>query len=338
MSEPRYLMRGNRISALPVAAFCGLSAQLGAEHGAGRAAAMSSAFHAKSANAPDAKDKLARLSPAELNTISMWKTPTPVTVAGHELTYEASAKEQPVGLTIDGAWADEGEVVTCGTLDFAWVHGDTAFVGDMKKTRWASSGPDSLQLLTYGYAWALKHGCSKFCVGLWIIEDAEWIWSDTVYSADGFDALDLWERIRHAALNTTGEASFGPHCSDCYGRLHCPEYTIPASFADTVLAPAAVGGAIDNPEALGKLLAYVRRVEPLLEKVKEHAKEAVRRGLVVTDPTTGETFKAIQCKGRESLNQAKLFEAMPDARRFVERGESFTQMRWVKPAKVKVSK
>lgn len=332
-----YQLRGNRISALPVSQYCGLSAKLGAEHGAGRAAAMSSAFHARAAGAPDAKEKMARLTTKEQNEISLWKTPTPITVFGHELTYEAADKEQPVGLTVAGEWADSGEVVTCGTLDFAWVVDDCAYVADMKKTQWASSGPDSLQLLCYGYAWAKKHGLPRFCVGIWLIEEAEWRWSSTVYSVEGFDSLDLWEHIVYAALNTTGEASFGPHCSDCYSRLHCPEYVLPAALADSKLSPATLGGAIDDPIKLGEMLAYIRRVEAIIERAKDHAKEAVRRGLVVVDPTTGETLKAIACKGRESLNQSKLFAAMPDATKFIERGDSYSQMRWVKTPKVKAA-
>jgi hypothetical protein len=336
----RYLLRGVRISGLPLSQYCGLSAELGAQHGAGRAAALSSAFHAKASASPDAKEKLARLTPKELNEISMWKTPTPVKVAGKELTYEAAAKEQPVGLTLDGAWADEGEVITCGTLDFAWdlPELDMVAVADMKKTQWASSGPDSLQLLTYGYAWAAKLKRSKFVVGLWLIEEAEWRWSETVYDVGGFDYLDLWERIVYAARNNQGEASFGPHCGDCYSRLHCPEYTLPASLADSVLSPAALGGAIDDPIKLGEMLAFIRRIEPVIERAKEHAKEAARRGLTVTDPTTGETLKHISCQGRESLNQAKLFAAIPDATRFIERGQPYTQARWVKPLKAKAAK
>ncbi len=336
----RYIMSGVRISGLPVSQYCGLSAQLGAEHGAGRAAAMSSAFHAQASGDPTAKEKLARLTPKEADTIALWKTPIPVTVLGRELTYADAAKEKPVGLTITGEWADEGEVVTCGTLDFAWdlPEADCVAVADMKKTQWASSGPDSLQLLAYGYAWAKKMGRSKFCVGLWLIEEAEWRWSPTVYSVDGFDSLDLWERIVYAALNSTGEASFGDHCSNCYGRLHCPEYTAPASLIDTWLNPVTVGGAIDDAAKLGEMLSMIRRVEPLIEKAKETAKEAVRRGLVVSDPATGETLKAIACKGRESLNQSRLFAAIPEATKYIERGNDFTQMRWTKPARAKVAK
>lgn len=338
-----YVKLGARISLLPLSQFCGKAVELSEAHGAGRAAAKSSAFHAMAADAPDAKEKWARLSPEEQAEIAGWKKPTDVTVFGYELTYEGADKEQPVGLTASGEWADDGEVVTCGTLDFAWVVTTKSglpmvVIADMKKTRWASSGPDSLQLLSYGYAWAKKHGCDYFVTGIWLIEDAEWQWSETVHSVAGFDSLDLWERIKHAALNTSGEAAFGDHCSNCWGRLHCAEYTLPAAFIDTWLTPAAVGGAIDDAGKLGEMLSLIRRVEPLIEKAKEAAKEAVRRGVTVSDPATGELFKAVECQGRESLNQKALFEALPNAKQFVERGKPYTMMRWVKPGKAKVAK
>lgn len=323
-----FIKRGNRISLLPVAQYCQLSGKLSEEHGAGRAAALSSAFHAREAGAPDAKEKLARLTPKELDTISTWKRPSDVTVSGHVLTYKDAAKEQPVGLTLTGDFAESGDVATCGTLDFAWVHDGVAFVGDLKKSAWTTSGPDSLQLLAYGYAWAKKHGCRAFCVGLWIIEDAEWRWSDKVYGLDDFESLDLWARIMYAALNVGTEANFGDHCRNCYGRLHCPEYTAPAALADTVLSSAAVGGAIDDPEKLLELLAYVERVEPMIEKVKEHARECARRGVPLK--RKGQVLKFIRCRGRESLNKARLFSEMPEATRFLERGDDYDQARWVK--------
>lgn len=323
-----YEKRGNRISLLPVTQFCALSGRLSEEHGAGRAAALSSAFHAMMAGSPDAKEKRARLTPRELDTISGWKKPTPITVHGFELTYEAAAKEQPVGLTLEGEFAESGEVATCGTLDFAWVHDGVAFIGDMKKSQWTTSGPDSLQLIAYGYAWAKKHGCHSFCLGLWILEDSEWRWSDRVYELNSFDALDIWGRIVYAALNVGMEASFGDHCSNCYGRLHCPEYTAPAALADTVLSPVAVGGALGDPEKLLALLEYVERVEPMIAKVKEQAKEWARRGTPLK--RKGQVLKFIRCKGRESLNRARLFSEIPEATKYLERGEDYDQARWVK--------
>jgi hypothetical protein len=325
-----YTKSGNRISLLPISEFCGLAAKLSEQHGAGRAAAMSSAFHAKQAGAPDAQEKMARLTAKERETIATWKAPSPVVVNGETLTYEQADKEQPVGLTDSGEWAEDGEVITCGTLDFAWVRNGVAYVGDMKKTRWSCSGPTSLQLLAYGYAWAKKHGCRAFCVGIWLIEEGEWQWADKVYELDDWSSLDLWGRIAYAATNRSGEAAFGDHCDNCYGRLHCPEYTLPAAHADTVLSAAAVGGAIDDPQKLAELLLFAQRIKGTIDKVYELAKEAARRGEPVKHPTEPKVFGFVQCKGRESLNQAKLFAAIPEATKFIERGESYQQARWLK--------
>lgn len=327
-----YVKIGNRISLLPTTQYCQLAGKLSEEHGAGRAAAMSSAFHAREAGADDAREKLARLTPKELETIAGWHRPIPVTVMGHELTYEEAEKEQPVGLTMNGEFATDGEVLTCGTLDFAWVHDGVAYVGDMKKSRWTCEGPDTLQLLTYGYAWAKKHGCHSFVVGLWIIEDAEWNWSPKVYQMEDFSTLDLWGRIAYAAANVGTEASYGDHCSSCYGRLHCPEYTLPALFADSQLAPAVVGAALhdteESREKLIDMLEYIARIEPLIEKAKEQGRELARRGEPLR--RKGKVLRFIRCKGRESLNKAKLFAAIPSATAFIERGDDYDQMRWVK--------
>jgi hypothetical protein len=330
-----YRKIGNRVSLLPISQHCGLAGTLSEAHGAGRAAACSSAWHAQAAKAPDAAEKLARLTDKERDQIAGWPKPTDVKVLGQLLTYDDALKEQPIGLTESGEWADEGVVLTAGTLDFAWIveHEDSfigrvAVVGDLKKTRWASSGPDSLQLLTYGYAWAKKNGCRAFITGIWIIEDAEWQWSEKVYELDSFSELDLWSRIQHAARNTAPEASFGDHCSSCYGRLHCPEYTLPAQFAETVLAPVAEGGPIDDGAKLGELLAFAERVAPLIEKAKEMAKEAARRGVKVKHPVSGKVLGFVRCKSPEALNRAKLFAAMPEATKFLERGDGYERLLW----------
>lgn len=331
-----YIKRGHRVSLLPITQYCQLAGKLSEEHGAGRAAAKSSAWHAQAAGAPDAPAKLARLTPKELNEIAGWSKPIPVTIFGKELTYEDADKEQPVGLDAAGEFAESGEVVTCGTLDFAWIveHHDpfigrVAVIGDLKKTRWASSGPDSLQLLAYGYAWAKKHGCRAFMTGIWVIEDKEWQWSQAVHELDSFTELDLWDRIRHAALNVGTEAAYGDHCGNCYGRLHCPEYTLPAQFAETVLAPVAAGNvAIDDGAKLGELLAFAERVAPLIEKAKETAKEAARRGVKVVHPTTGKVLGFVSCKSPEALNRTKLFAAIPEATKFLERGNGYERPMW----------
>ena len=71
---------GNRASILDVAELCG-QAGIRARDAAGRAAAMSSAFHSLAAGGPDANRLFLSLTAEEQATISGWKLPTPVTVA-----------------------------------------------------------------------------------------------------------------------------------------------------------------------------------------------------------------------------------------------------------------
>lgn len=326
-----YNKTGNRISLLPVAQYCGLAPVLSEQHGAGRAAAMSQAFHALCARAEDAKEKLARLTPKELAAIGTWKAPGEVKLpSGRVLKYDDAEREQPVGLTLSGEWADDGNVVTCGTLDFAWVADGVAYVADIKKSSWTVSGPDTLQLLTYGYAWAKKHGCSAFVTGLFIAETGEWVWDDSVRELDDFSSLDLWARIMYAATNRSDTGSPGDHCKNCYGRLYCPEWVLPAAAADTVLAPVAAGGLESlDPEKLSELVLYCQRVKGVIEKVEEQAKEMARRGTPVSDGK-GKVWKATQCKGRESLNQTRLLLDHPEMAKYYERGQPYSQFRWSK--------
>ena len=68
---------GHRMSSLPIAEFCGQAPVLGAQHGAGRAAAMSTAAHALFARQADADTKLARLTADERNEVRVWQSPLP---------------------------------------------------------------------------------------------------------------------------------------------------------------------------------------------------------------------------------------------------------------------
>jgi hypothetical protein len=327
-----YLKTGNRISLLPIAQFCGKAAALSEAHGAGRPAAMSTAFHALKADpgSDDTRRKLLSLTQEERNEISLWPTPTDVILSSGTLRYADMDKECPVGLDTQGEYVSEGPCLTSGTLDMGRVLGDTAYIGDIKKTQWTVPTPDTLQLLAYGWAYAKKNGVHKFTVGLWIAEDGEWIWSDKIVDMTSFEGMELWETIKHAASQTDGQANTGPHCRSCYGRLHCAEHLAPADLAETWLAPIA-GQTILDPEKLVAMLLVAERVSDLIDQVKEHAKEAAKRGIVLKHPVTGQVFKPGLCKGRESLNLPKLLTEYPDATKFIERGNPYFRTTWRKP-------
>lgn len=327
-----YLKTGNRISLLPLTQFCGKAAALSEAHGAGRPAAMSTAFHALKADpgSEDTRRKLLSLTKEEQNEIMLWPTPTDVLLSSGALQYANADKELAVGLDEDGNYVAEGPCLTSGTLDMAWVVGDIAYIGDIKKTQWTVPTPDTLQLLTYGWAYARKRGVHRFTVGLWIAEDGEWIWSDKAIDMESFEGMELWETIKHAASNTDKGASTGPHCSSCYGRLYCAEHLAPAEFAETWLAPITTGAEISS-ENLSELLVTAERIAGLIEKVKEHAKEAAKRGIILKHPVTGQVYKPSLCKGRESLNLPKLLAEYPQATKFIERGNPYFRTTWRKP-------
>ena len=184
---------GNRSSSLPIAQYCSASAVLGAKHGAGRAAAMSTAFHARSAQSDGWRALFTLLSPAERETIDGWHLPEDVELEdGTVLRYAEAYKEEQVMLDSQGDYTEDPEEAVCtGHFDIAWViehenvpdddqiEGDAAqpmrvlYLADLKKTDWSSvGGVSSLQLLSYAFAFASKHKCDAFVLGIWNITEA----------------------------------------------------------------------------------------------------------------------------------------------------------------------
>lgn len=326
-----YTKTGNRVSLLPVSQFCGKAAKLSEEHGAGRAAAMSTAFHAKLADpgSPDTRAKMAGLSDKEREQIALWKAPTDFELFGETLKYMDAEKEVPVGLTAEGEFVDNGECLTSGTLDMGWVRPGLAIVADIKKERFTVESPDTLQLRAYAWAWAKAHQITKFLTGIWVATEGEWIWSDAIVDMESFEGLELWETIKHAASNTSGQASTGDHCRSCYGRLHCAEHLAPIELASTWLAPATRGD-IEIDE-LTQMLVMAERIEGMIDKVKEHVKEAVLRGAVIKHPTSGKVYKPTTVAGRSSMNIPLLLKDHPDMTKYMRRGNPYERFAWGKP-------
>lgn len=311
--ENAYKRTGNRISLLPIAQYCGLAPRLAAQHGAGRAAAVSSAAHALWSGGGDADKRVALLSEMERAECLSWQRPATIVVpAGAEtitLDYDSAEKEIPVGLDEWGLYVDpetatdHDPCLTAGTLDFAWVrevNGQTvAYVADLKRTRFAiPDGVASLQLHAYARAYALRVGARFYTVGYWIIVDAEWVWSSEMIDLHSDRAAQLWESISFAAQNTGGEGSTGPHCAGCYERLHCPEYLLPAALTDTWLAPLADGGTL-TPESAPVLVRQVEALKKLLERAEDTLKTYARDNPVVDG---SKVWAPSAVRGREYIN------------------------------------
>lgn len=330
-----------RMSSLPLAEKCGQAASLSARHGAGRPAAMSKAFHAKCAGSPEAFRLIGTLSHAEREEIAEWKSPADALVNGWcVLDYASAVKELEVGLDHFGGYTDTEEgALSWGHLDFAWVREvdelRVAFVADIKKSVWTTQdGPESLQLHAYGLAFAQKTDCEAYCTGIWAAKEGVWQWSQDIVVLGGPKAEETWARIAHAASNT-GEAGTGRHCDSCFGRMHCPEYLLPAAVIDKVAETVA----IHDPKALGelgltraellRLLNWSKRAQDLGEAVEKTLREAVRRGLVVIEDG-GKVWTPVDMPGRESMDKDKMRAVGCEPEDFVKRGEPFVQMRWKK--------
>jgi hypothetical protein len=285
-------------------------------------------------------EKIARalslLTQKEIDEVKGWEKPTEVTFdTGDKLSYESAEKESFVGINARGRFeVDPEKAIVVGTLDMAWVRhtGEqdhlTAYVGDIKKTRWTTlDGPESLQLAAYGFALAARESATHYCPGLWIAEDGEWRWGDLV-DLESSRAADIWGRIVHAAQNQGGEYRTGGHCSSCWSRLRCPAYLLPFERHDSL---AVLSGAELSNDKVLELLVTAQRAQAAVDVAVDFCKEYARRH-GIDDASTGKSFRAVQCQGRESVDTKKVLADIPDARErgWFKKGAPYDQMRWVK--------
>jgi len=293
---------------------------------------MSSFFHATCAFSPEAKSLALQLTPEELEEVGTWHPPGTIQLYDGAVTldYESADKELEVMLDEQGEYTEDvSEAITIGHLDFAWPRIVTSrpvvFVADIKKSRWTVSGPDSLQVLTYGWAYAKKVGAEAFVPGIWAAQEGEWIWGDWFDMTD-LDSLDLWQRIRHAALNT-GEANTGPHCRNCYARMHCPEYLFPSHAHMGAMSAFAEGREPTSVEVADAYLS-AQAMEDIAKRIKANAKEYARRGgeIIAAD---GRKLVLRESAGRPGFDVKGLRATHPDlADKFTTRGEPFPVAVW----------
>jgi len=329
-----------RMSSLPIAERCGAAAGLSARHGSGRPAAMSRAFHALCAEDPQAFRLFAALAPIEKEEVNGWKRPADVTVNGWcVLDYASAVKELEVGLDCWGDYVDPKVDDFCpGHLDFAWLREiegvRVAFVADIKKSVWTTpDGPDSLQIHAYGRAFAKKVGAHAYCVGIWAATEAKWLWDTEIIQLDGPKANELLDRILFAAANS-GEASTGPHCRQCYARLHCDEYLLPAVTQQALVRKAVQDGVfgetatVDADDAAA-MLDWAERAKDLAKFVNDNLRERVRRGEVVIEDEDGRVWAPITKPGKVSVDMDVL-KAM-GGESALKYGAPFEEFRWRKP-------
>jgi hypothetical protein len=330
---------GHRFSSLPIAQFCGLAPQLSAQGGAGRAAALGSAFHARCADpeGAEAKERWARLDREEQEDVARWIKPSTLVLEnGTVLDYATAFKELPLGLTAQGAYAPKGTPgnITEGTCDICWlVEQDglrIVYVPDIKSSEWTvADGPDSLQILGYAYAAAQQFGADGYCAGIWAAKEGRWWWGDLfLFGFDDEAILGHWQRIKAAALNDNPEPAHGPHCRSCYGRTRCPAWMMPPSLLGTELEPFAKEGFPITGEHAAALLLKLKQLEDVAKLVKANLQDMQRQGHRILDGN-GKEWRPISMPGKVVLDAVRFEKEEPALfERYAKESAPYEQWRW----------
>lgn len=330
-------MIGHRMSALPHAQLCGLSAHLGRQYGAGRSAAMGSAFHALCSGL-EAKKWCGRLTDEELAEVRSWHKPAPFLCNGLTYQYETALVESEVRVDVDGRYTtDDARALTVGHPDMRW-HGTThagrrlLIVGDIKRSHWTAK-PDSLQLLAYAYAAAkadeatgLLEELPIVVVGVWSATDGTWRWAPELDLADPFVEARVWFQIK-AAAEAGPDATTGDHCSSCYSRLHCKEWFAP-------LVDGLEGfreGERLTPEQAESWLLKIKAVEDTAERIKRNI-QAQSREAGGFSRADGKRYLPTLQSGSVRFDAKEFAKDFPELHQSYQRqGSPFEKWMWRKP-------
>lgn len=309
---------GNRMSSLPIAQFCAMAGELDRQHGAGRAAAMSTAFHALQAGQGSSAFDL--LTDEEQEEVSAWQSPGDFEVPGvGVLRYSDAEKELEVGIDRHAGvpWLPE-DTVSVGHIDMAWVivvNGRRiAVIGDIKKSDFSSpDGPTSLQMEGYGLAYAAARNCSGYICGHWNATEGHWTWGPYRDLAD-FETMEpIVARVVGAALNLpTADRTYstGPHCVRCWSRMHCPEYLLPLRDPVAALAPFVEPGGLQAGNRYEALQLY-QKVQELVKLLKTNLQASVVHLGPIPDGA-GKEWREVKVKGGRKLDHVSMASEHPE--------------------------
>lgn len=229
-------------------------------------------------------------------------------------------------------------LITKGTPDIVaedtWTR-DLVIV-DLKKREQVQWGkvpdPDNnLQLHAYAIAHALRDGYERYRVCLLTFGDgrAEALWSGTYTSVEWRPFLERIKAICLRPHGTSGEdppGRAGPHCTDCYPRIHCPHWALPAHQGPSALAPFMEGGLTKANVERAYLAAKA------VKEMGERALELVQAFRLLHGPGSvmvgDKSWEPVQTSGRKTADVAALERDGLD--RYVKQGQPYQQWRLVK--------
>lgn len=263
-----------RFSSLDQAEMCGHALTLAEKYPAGsRRTLMGTARHPDATDAD--REKLTAEEREELATLAPF--PAQDIVPADAQWYQ---QEVRIALDREGRFVnyDAEDRIGRGRADAVWMQAGIAFVVDVKPDT-ERYHPLSLQNCAYGFGLANLWGASHMRLGIWGYRDAKMRWnSEGPIALDSPQAAELWRRVLFAATRDR-EAITGPHCGDCYQRLHCEHRLLPAAVgaANGELATMAEGGhELWSPERAIK--AY--QVLKALRDIEKNASETLENYLV----------------------------------------------------------
>lgn len=318
-----------RCSALPVLQYCGQAQIHSAQCGAGRSAALGTAYHGLTSGDREPYLRLSAEEQEKLDTLA------PLTAfrtrSGYVIEPEQWEHELPGSLCSDGSVEPEkGHGVIDGTCDLRHQSPEgTLYMVDIKLNGLFTEpdGVKSLQLLAYCVIHCRLVGADRFVPVIYDATEATWHEGEPVeHFSDDFEAIV--ERVIAAAANYGGEYSLGSHCSRCYGRSKCPQYLMP-DMGESALAPFTKEGGITKENAFDALMA-VKRAEDTISEVKRLLKAYVEDNDGIPDGK-GKVWRQTWVKGRAQLNRKALERDHPDiVQQYFEVGAPFCRFEWKK--------
>lgn len=230
---------GTRFSALPASELCGHVRTLAEKYPAGsRYTLMGTARHSTATDAD--REKLTAEERAELATLAPFPKDKVVPADAEYYREEPELAIDEAGRAVQfGAES----AVAQGHPDHVWLHAGIAYVVDMKPDT-ERYHPLMLQNCAAGFALANLYDAAYMRLGIWGYRDGKLRWNDGgPIALDSPQAAELWRRVLFSATRDR-EAITGPHCGDCYQRLHCEHRLLPAAVgaANGDLALMAEGG------------------------------------------------------------------------------------------------
>ncbi len=235
---------------------------------------------------------------------------------------------------------ETGRLVTEGTPDIVgtdtWQPG-LLLVVDLKKREQVTYGKipdvdDNLQLHAYAIAHAQRDGFLTYrtCLLTFGEGTAEPLWSHAYGPPEWGPILERIKRISGQSGNISGKdppGQAGPHCTNCYPRVHCPHWAIPAHQGPSYLAPFVEPGGL-SVETAGKGLLAVRAMRDMCDRA-EQALKAFRLAngpgsIVVGD----QSWEPVQQQGRRTADLAAL--ERDGLSGYIRKGEPFETWRLVR--------